>query len=203
MEDQPTVFIETPRLILTIPPLEAAPRVVQFFQENREYFAPWDSLLSLGYFTEAYWHEQLAVARQEFINGASMRLFLFRRREVDGAVIGKCNFTQFVRGSFQACYLGYSLDEQASGQGFMTEALHAAIAYAFETLALHRIMANYVPTNEQSGKLLRRLGFVVEGYARNYLFINGAWQDHILTALTNPSPYLPKIISPQDAVCSI
>ncbi len=46
-------------------------------------------------------------------------------------------------------------------------------------------MANYVPTNERSGRLLRRLGFTVEGYARDYLCLNGTWQDHILTSLIN------------------
>jgi ribosomal-protein-alanine N-acetyltransferase len=33
---------------------------------------------------------------------------------------------------------------------------------------------------------LQRLGFRVEGLARNYLYINGAWRDHVLTALTYP-----------------
>lgn len=33
--------------------------------------------------------------------------------------------------------------------------------------------------------LLKRLGFVVEGYARDYLMINGLWQDHILTSLVD------------------
>jgi ribosomal-protein-alanine N-acetyltransferase len=37
----------------------------------------------------------------------------------------------------------------------------------------------------RSGRLLRALGFVVEGYARDYLQINGRWEDHILTSLTN------------------
>ena len=49
-------------------------------------------------------------------------------------------------------------------------------------------MANYLPINERSGRLLKRLGFKVEGYARDYIFINGAWQDHILTAMLNPLP---------------
>jgi ribosomal-protein-alanine N-acetyltransferase len=43
-----------------------------------------------------------------------------------------------------------------------------------------------VPTNERSGRLLRRLGFVVEGYARDYLFIGGQFRDHVLTSLTHP-----------------
>jgi [ribosomal protein S5]-alanine N-acetyltransferase len=67
----------------------------------------------------------------------------------------------------------------------MFEALTAAIAFAFDVLRLHRIMANYIPGNERSGKLLRRLGFNMEGYARDYLLIDGEWRDHILTALTN------------------
>ena len=43
------------------------------------------------------------------------------------------------------------------------------------------------PTNERSGRLLSRLGFTIEGYARNYLNLNGQWCDHIMTSLTNPN----------------
>ena len=46
-------------------------------------------------------------------------------------------------------------------------------------------MAAYLPHNQRSANLLKRLGFVVEGYACDYLMINGQWQDHILTSLTN------------------
>jgi ribosomal-protein-alanine N-acetyltransferase len=73
----------------------------------------------------------------------------------------------------------------------MFEALQALVRYAFEDLKLHRIMANYMPANERSGRLLRRIGFVVEGYARDYLHLDGAWRDHILTSLTNPNPLFP------------
>ena len=46
------------------------------------------------------------------------------------------------------------------------------------------MQANYIPENHRSARLLQRLGFRVEGLARNYLFINGAWRDHVLAALT-------------------
>ena len=66
-----------------------------------------------------------------------------------------------------------------------------AIDHVFHALKLHRIMANYMPTNVRSARLLRRLGFVPEGFARDYLFIAGAWQDHVLTALTHPDGITP------------
>ena len=59
--------------------------------------------------------------------------------------------------------------------------------HAFETLQLHRVTANYQPTNERSAKLLRRLGFVVEGYARDMLYMRGTFRDHVLTSLANPA----------------
>ena len=111
----------------------------------------------------------------------------------DGPVVGLANFTQIVRGAFMACSLGYSIDEDRQGQGLMRETLEHAIAYVFDELGLHRVQASYLPTNERSGGLLRRLGFVVEGYARDYIYINGAWRDHVLTARTNPRGGTPRL----------
>jgi ribosomal-protein-alanine N-acetyltransferase len=81
--------------------------------------------------------------------------------------------------------LGYAIDHAHEGQGLMQEALQATIEHVFSVLRLHRIQANYVPDNERSGRLLERLGFVREGLAKDYLFINGAWRDHVLTARVN------------------
>lgn len=67
----------------------------------------------------------------------------------------------------------------------MTEAVAKAIEYMFEQQKLHRIMANYMPSNKKSAQLLQKLGFIVEGLAKKYLLINGQWEDHILTSLTN------------------
>jgi ribosomal-protein-alanine N-acetyltransferase len=83
--------------------------------------------------------------------------------------------------------LGYSLAAVEQGKGYMTEALKVAINFVFTELNLHRIMAAYIPHNQRSGLLLKRLGFGVEGYARDYLMINDQWQDHILTSLINPN----------------
>ncbi len=179
--------IETERLLLTMPPASAAPRMLAHLEENREHLARWTPPAPAGYYTEKYWREVLKGAREEFQRGQSMRLVIFAREEPGGEVLGVCNFSNIMRGPFQACFLGYHIAQRAEGRGLMREALQAAIEYAFQTLRLHRIMANYLPTNERSGQLLRRLGFAVEGYARDYLLIGDGWKDHVLTALTNPN----------------
>jgi ribosomal-protein-alanine N-acetyltransferase len=65
----------------------------------------------------------------------------------------------------------------------MTEAVRTLIPFAFGTLRLHRLEAACIPTNAASTRLLEKLGFVREGLARQYLCINGLWQDHLLYAL--------------------
>ncbi len=177
--------LQTERLLLTIPPPSIAPRLAEYLQRNRERYAASVPRVVLANLGENSCRARLQRDHREFSEDKSLRLVLFAGGTLDGVIAGECGFTAFVRGPFQACYLGYRLDSAHVGQGLMQEALTAAIRYVFDTLELHRIMANYRPTNERSGNLLRRLGFVVEGYARDYLFLDGAWRDHVLTSLAN------------------
>lgn len=185
------VVLYTPRLELRLPRPEAAGRVASYFRENDAFLEPWSPPAPPGWLTDGYWRARLRASREEVRAGSSLRLFLFPRDEPEGPVLGTCNFTQISRGPFQACYLGYGLAERRQGQGLMREALACALQHVFQRLRLHRVMANHMPHNERSARLLRRLGFVVEGYARDYLFVNGAWRDHVLTSLTNPEPTPP------------
>jgi ribosomal-protein-alanine N-acetyltransferase len=105
---------------------------------------------------------------------------------LEAPIVGTCNYTNVVRGPFLACNLGYQVARSHQGRGFMSEALRATNAFVFAEMRLHRIMANYRPENERSARLLERLGFAREGLARDYLFIDGEWRDHVLTALVNP-----------------
>lgn len=100
-------------------------------------------------------------------------------------VMGTCVFSNIVRGVFHACFLGYAIDHRFEGKGYMAEAVQAGIQYMFEVEGLHRIMANYIPSNTRSELLLLRMGFEKEGFARDYLMINGQWEDHVLTSLIN------------------
>ena len=158
-----------------------------YYQRNRAHFAPYCPLREPEYHGPEAWRARSLQLRDISLSGQALHLLLFRRGQASTEVIGNVNFTNIVRGVFQAANLGYQLDRGHVGHGLMQEALVVAIAHAFGNMSLHRLMANYVPTNDRSARLLRRLGFQVEGYARDYLFLEGMWKDHLLTSLINPS----------------
>jgi len=79
--------------------------------------------------------------------------------------------------------LGITLAEQAQGHGFATEALTAVISHLFLVLKKHRITASIDPANEQSIRLVTRLGFRQEAHFRQSLMINGVWADDLVYGL--------------------
>ena len=176
--------ILTQRLLIRLGNREDVPAIIKYYTDNKDFLTPFYPTWSEYFFAETYWNREVEIALQEFMQRQSLRLLIFSQNEPK--IIGIINFRNFIWGAAQFCTVGYSLAEKEQGKGYMTEALQASIDYVFGELNIHRIMANYMPHNQSSGKLLSRLGFVVEGYARDYLLINGQWQDHILTSLINP-----------------
>lgn len=192
--------LHTERLVVALarPGMHGA--MARFLERNFSgHLAPWSPPAEPAFFTEAFWRERLALSLEEFHADRSVRFVLTENGDAGGEIVGTCNYTNIVRGAFHACHLGYQIGKSHEGRGLMTEALRAANGFMFDTLRLHRIMANYRPENERSARVLDRLGFVREGLARDYLFIDGAWRDHILTSLTNPRFDRAWIVKPPTA----
>ena len=177
--------LTTTRLVLEPMAPPHAQQLAQFFVRNEEHLRPWDPPRPRGINDVEFWDGEARRAVEDHAEGAVARWVLLLRGD-PGRIVGRVNFTQVVRGPFQSCMLGYAVDAKCQGQSLMHEALEAALGYAFEVMRLHRVQANHLPENQRSARLLQRLGFRVEGLARDYLFINGAWRDHVLTALTYP-----------------
>lgn len=179
------VVFETERLRVGLPARTDAAEVARFYCENRDHLQPWSPALAPALFDERFWREEAVRRYAEFQAGRELRCFLATMAAPE-RVIGNVSLTQITRGAFQAGTLGYSLAAEAQGRGYMLETVCGTVDYAFHRLGLHRVMANYVPRNLRSAAVLRRAGFVVEGYARDYLLIDGRWEDHVMTAITNP-----------------
>jgi len=182
---RPLPRIETANLILRLPSLNDIPGILKYFKDNEAHLSPFDPKKPDGFYTENFWHERIPKHTEDFLGDKQLRLYLFNLGD-DREVIGSMEFSQISRGPFQACYLGYGIAARHQGKGLMYEALNAAISYVFQEMNIHRIMANHLPENERSAKLLKRLGFSRECIAKDYLRINGAWRDHVLNSLHNP-----------------
>jgi [ribosomal protein S5]-alanine N-acetyltransferase len=98
----------------------------------------------------------------------------------DGAVVGDLNLTQVIRGAEEGANVGVLVDRRARGQGIATTAIALACRLAFEELMLHRLQAGIQPANVASQKAFIRNDFEEIGLARGFLFVNGAWRDHLL-----------------------
>ncbi|MGN6666553.1 MAG: GNAT family N-acetyltransferase [Trinickia sp.] len=175
--------IVTERLVLEPVSIEFAYQLLEYQIDNRMHLQPWEPLRRSDFFTLDSMRSRARTMAAGIAAGDALHWLMCE----GDTVIGECNFTNIVRGPFLACHLGYSIDHRREGKGLMHEALSASIEYVFERVGLHRIMASYRPENTRSERLLNALGFEREGYARAYLKINGAWADHVLTALINPA----------------
>ena len=177
-------LITTSRLIIRLAEHGDIPALLCFYRENADHLAPTSPLPPTDFLTEAVWLRQVTRNNKDFAEGRAVKFFLFDKSE-PATVVGSISLNNIVHGAAYYCDLGYALGEDRQGQGLMSESAAAVIRYAFDEMGLHRVKAAYLPTNDRSGHLLRRLGFVVEGYARDNLLIQGRWQDQILVGLMN------------------
>jgi ribosomal-protein-alanine N-acetyltransferase len=171
--------------VLRLAEANEAQLVVDFLDRNRAHLGPWEPEPPVGFYTLAYWRERIAQLRREEDEGRQVRFHLFEKKAKPARIVGSVGISNIVRGAFHCAHLGFGLDGTLQGRGVMFEALEASIAYAFGPMNLHRLEANHQPQNLRSAKLLRRLGFVPTGFARDYLLIDGEWRDHVQTALIN------------------
>jgi ribosomal-protein-alanine N-acetyltransferase len=178
--------ITSTRLRMWVHGPDDARAVTDYFARNRSHLARWSPPTPEGYFTEPYWIRRGERNFTDARDGKAFRFAIVWRDNPAGDLLGTISLTEVVRGPLQQAFLGYGLDERSQGKGIMTEAVRAVATWAFDVQRLHRVSANYMPSNDRSAEVLRRCGFVVVGYARDYLFINGGWRDHVLTALVDP-----------------
>lgn len=178
------VVFETARLRARLPGQRDVAAVLTYYRENLEHLRPWSPRWPPDLLTPQFWRDQVVRRQAEASAGIAYATFLYRRED-DTRVIGNLSLTQIVRGAAEYCALGYGLAADAQGHGYMVEAVRGATDFAFRQLSLHRVHASYIPYNRRSAMVLRRAGFRVEGYARDYLRIDGRWEDHVMTSAVN------------------
>ena len=140
-----------------------------------------------------------AVLQQEIVQlFAERSLFQWGIAEKESnRVIGTCTLAG-LSSQHKRAEIGFALARNSWGHGYVTEALTALLAFAFDTLQLHRIEADVDPRNHRSIAVLERVGFEQEGYLRERYHLNGEVQDALFYGLLRSDFARPQQKSPAD-----
>ena len=177
---EPLPAIEGDGVVLRAPQMTDYPDWMALREASRAFLIPWEPTWPADDLTRAAFRRRLRRYAEDLRTDQSYAFFVFR--EDDDALVGGLTLANVRRGVAQAASLGYWIGAPYARRGYMTAAVAALIPYAFTTLRMHRMEAACIPTNAASISLLEKTGFEREGYAREYLCINGQWQDHLLFA---------------------
>jgi ribosomal-protein-alanine N-acetyltransferase len=147
-------------------------------EQSRAFLTPWEPTWPADDLSRSAFRRRLRRYAEDWRTDQGYA-FLVMRTE-DDTLVGGLTLANIRRGVAQAGSIGYWMGLPFVRRGYMSAAVRAVIPFAFATLRLHRLEAACIPTNAASIRLLENSGFVREGYAREFLCINGVWQDHLL-----------------------
>jgi ribosomal-protein-alanine N-acetyltransferase len=155
---------------------------------SRGFLTPWEPVWPADDLTKIAFRRRIRRYQRDVRNGTGYPFLVF---STDGeTLLGGLTLSHIQRGVTQSGVLGYWMGGPYAGKGLMAAAVRALVAYSFDTLNLNRIEAACLPHNVASIRLLEKVGFTREGYARKYLCIDGRWQDHVLFGLVRDDPRL-------------
>lgn len=177
---EPLTVIPGGAVFLRSPTMNDYPAWSALRAESRGFLMPWEPLWPADDLTRGAFKRRVRRYTKDAREDLGYAFLLFRA--TDQVLMGGLSLAYVRRGVAQACSLGYWMGAPFAGQGYMTAGVRTVLPYAFSTLRMHRVEAACLPNNAASIRLLEKVGFRREGYARRYLCINGAWRDHLLFA---------------------
>lgn len=177
--------LETQRLRLSVLKPSTCGKVATYFSKNRSFHEKWSQTHEDNYYTQSVQKDYLRYDSKQYKQGRLMPLWI-TTKDNPTVLIGRVSYFNFAFGGMMSCSIGYHLDSEFVGKGYMTEAIKASSEFLFEELGIHRIEAYVMPDNKKSLALIERCGFSNEGLRHSYMHINGKWEDHIGFYLLKP-----------------
>jgi len=153
-------------------------------RKSRDFLKPYEPRWTEADLNREAFGARLWRGRREARRGTDYSFLIFEKGAGAPLLVGGLTISNVRRRAAQFGTLGYWMGEEFAGRGLMTEAVGVVLPFFFETLGLHRLQAAFLPHNMASRRVLEKNGFREEGYAENYLQIDGRWADHVLFALT-------------------
>lgn len=180
----PLIALRGPRVLLRLPQMGDYEAWYHLRSTSRDFLRPFEPRWTEADLGKRIFAMRVRRARQEAEEGTDYSFFVFLAGDGAETLVGGITLSNVRRRAAQFVNLGYWMGQQYAGKGLMSEAVKVSLPFVFDTLDLHRIHAAFLPGNMPSRRVLEKNGFVEEGFAQNYLQINGRWEDHVLFGLT-------------------
>ncbi len=178
---EPEAVIHGRGVMLRVPRMGDYDAWASLRDQSRAFLTPWEPVWPRDDLTRSAFRGRVKRYVRDFRDDQAYAFFIFG--QATGELVGGLTISNVRRGVAQTGSLGYWIGARFARQGLMKAAVRCIIPYAFDTLRLNRLEAACLPSNEPSIRLLQGSGFTREGLARQYLKINGIWQDHLLFAI--------------------
>lgn len=183
----PTVWMDNPHWWVYPPHPCFAPAMARFHARNRHHLRMAMTVLP-EMEDAAYWDKELPRRLAAMQAGQAVHLIGLAKDAIDQEIGSLISFWAIEQGDFQACTLSFMVDRSLEGRNLTHAVVAPAVREVLRRHGLHRIMATHLPENLRSAALLRRLGFTVEGYARDFVRVGGSWRDNVLLSLVVDDP---------------
>ncbi len=182
----PNIRITGPRLHIRAPQKGDMDGWLDIRVRNLDFLRHWEPQRPASFLTKRGFINYIAGLHANWESGRGAAFFIFDN-ETD-EIMGGVSLNNIRRGVVQNANVGYWIGEEYTRNGHMFEALNLCLNYAFNVHGLHRVEAATLTENIASRGLLEKIGFSEEGLAREYLCINGLWQDHVTYGILAADP---------------
>ncbi len=152
--------------------------------KNMDYLTPFEPTWNKSDLSESAFMKRLSHYKNQAKTRAEFQFFIFLQNKEIKTLVGAISLSNIRYNAARHVTLGYWLSEEENNKGIMSKSVKLILPFIFDSLQLVRVHAACLPHNIASRKLLEKNGFEEEGYSKDYLQINGIWQDHVLYALT-------------------
>ena len=161
-------------LFLKIPAIEDAQAIFAVIDKNREplkEFLDWVDYVVTYKDTEKSIEERI----ENFNTKKEIAFILYYQNKPIGSVsLNSLNLRD------KKSEVGFWIDFEFGGKGFMTQAVRSIMIYGFEVLGLHRIEIRCREDNIKSVAIAKRLGFILEATLRDAKVINGEYKNSLI-----------------------
>ena len=152
-----------------------AEELANYYIRNKEHLREFEPARDNSFYEVEVQRKILIESYKQLMIGTGMDLGIYLKDKL----IGKIKVSNIVHGVFKSAFIGYSIDKEHEGKGYMKEAVLLVERYCKKYLDVHRLEASVLVDNIKSKRVLLKSGFEEIGINKKYLYINGKWRDHI------------------------